>query len=247
MSRANQDQKNLEIHILCTAPRLLEPFQEVGVIKEAFRSHRVQWNTLNLFDFAEGKYGSIDDRPFGGGEGMVIKASVVERALDTIPDWEKKKRVYLSPQGKVWDQSMARSWIKTHSQIILLCGRYRGVDQRAIDHFGFEEISIGNYILSGGELAALVILDSIIRLLPGILGNPNSLEQDSFPPRSPFLLEAPVYTRPAVWKDLEVPEVLLSGNHEAIRKWKEQKSLEVTKIKRPDLWSQFENQKKPKQ
>lgn len=195
--------------------------------------------TINLHDFGTGIHRAIDDRPYGGGDGMVITAPTIEKAMTHVLAKKSKertlKKIYLSAQGKTWNQSLAREIaVNEQEDLILLCGRYGGVDQRALDYYGFEEISIGPYILSGGELAAMVIIDSILRLLPNTLGNPRSATEDSYS-LYPHWLEPPLFTRPEEWEQLKVPSVLLSGHHEHIKQWKKVAALWTTWSKHPEL------------
>lgn len=187
------------------------------------------YTAINLRDFATDNYKTVDDTPFGGGAGMVIKPDIIDAAVKSIPDAGRK--IYLSPRGKLLDQKLARE-LAAEQTLTLLCGRYEGVDQRALDHHQFEEISIGDYILSGGEIAAQVLLDAIIRLLPGVLSNQDTHEEESF---SDNLLEYPHFTRPAEWMGQKVPEILLSGHHQRIKDWRFEQQLAITRARRPDL------------
>ena len=192
--------------------------------------------TLDLRTFGEGKHRNVDDTPAGGGAGMVLRADVVDRALrqaatGTPPDRARWPIVYLSPRGKPFDQSTARRWAACDG-ITLLCGRFEGVDQRVLDHWGIEEVSLGDFVLTGGEIAAQAMLDATVRLIPGVLGNHASTEEESF---SDGLLEHPQYTRPAIWEGREIPAVLTSGNHREIEKWRRAERERLTAERRPDL------------
>lgn len=192
------------------------------------------YHTVNIRDFAQGVHKSVDDTPFGGGAGMVMRPDIIEKALLSIPDQGRK--IYLSPRGKVLTQALAKE-LAAASILTLLCGRYEGVDQRVLDAHDFEEISIGDYVLSGGEPAALILMDACIRLLPGVLGNDATLNEESF---SAGLLEYPHYTRPASWtsangQTYEVPAVLQSGHHEKITTWRREQAQSLTARRRPDL------------
>jgi tRNA (guanine37-N1)-methyltransferase len=199
---------------------------------------------IQLRDFATDKHHSVDDTCFGGGAGMVLRPNVVDAALEHVKLREEvnaKNRplIYLTPRGKTLDQSMVRRYALESSGVVLLCGRYEGVDHRVIEHWeeqGMEEVSIGDYILSGGEIAALTLLDACIRLLPGVIGKEESLTSESF---ELGLLEYPQYTRPQVWKDKIVPEVLLSGDHQKIAAWRQKEAVRITQIRRPDLWVRY--------
>ena len=196
---------------------------------------------LDIFDlrlFGEGRHRNVDDTPAGGGAGMVLRADVLDRALiaaNAAPGGEDRARwplVYLSPRGQKFDQVLARRWSQA-AGVTLLCGRFEGVDQRFLDHHRVEEVSLGDFVLSGGEIAAQAMLDAVVRLLPGVLGNQASVEEESF---SDGLLEFPQFTKPALWNDLAVPEVLLSGNHGEIAKWRRAQAEAITRERRPDLW-----------
>lgn len=192
---------------------------------------------VNIRDYAKDERGTVDDTPYGGGAGMVLKADVVADALEKN---SAKKIIYLSPRGKVLNQKIARELSK-EKEISLLCGRYEGVDQRVLDEFAIEEISIGDYVLSGGELAAFVLIDAVLRNVEGVLGADESLSEESFGsaknPGYDNLLEYPHYTRPAEWRGRKVPEMLLSGHHKNINEWRKKQSIELTKKIRPDLFS----------
>lgn len=202
------------------------------------------WNLrmLQLRDFGEGKHRNVDDTPAGGGAGMVIRADVMARALDAARADATGKAlpiVYMSPRGKPLTQARARE-LAQGPGITLICGRFEGVDERVLEAYGVEEISIGDYVLTGGELAAQVLIDATVRLIPRVLGNQESLAEESF---SDGLLEHPQYTKPAQWDGRAVPDVLLSGNHAAISKWRGQEAERLTKERRPDLWRAYQDRK----
>jgi len=188
-------------------------------------------------DHAVGKHLNVDDSPFGGGAGMVMRPDVLGSAIDQAKavSGKDKRLIYFSPRGRVLDQEMVRE-LSEEPGVILVCGRFEGVDQRVLDARNVEEVSLGDFILSGGEVAALALLDAVVRLLPGVTGNVESLEDESF---ETGLLEYPHYTRPAVWEDRSVPEVLLSGHHEKIKDWRKRQSMELTKQRRADLWDRW--------
>lgn len=226
-------------YVLSAIPEYLVPLPQFGVTKAAFHSGQARLVVLNLHDFGLGVHRAIDDRPYGGGDGMVLTAPTIERVMAHLQSIQTKersiKKIYLSAQGPVWNQTLAQTLAaNTQEDLILLCGRYGGIDQRALDYYGFEEISIGPYILSGGELAAMVIMDSILRLLPNTLGNKRSATEDSYS-LYPHWLEPPLYTRPEEWQQLKVPAVLLSGHHEHIKQWKKVAALWTTWSKHPEL------------
>ena len=191
-------------------------------------------DVVDIRDFARDKHRSVDDTPFGGGAGMVMRAEVIDAALEQVSE-APGPLYYLSPRGRLLDQALVRE-LAAGEGIRLLCGRYEGIDQRVLDARGIEEISVGDYVLSGGETAALVLLDAVVRLLPGVMGNAESPDEESF---EAGLLEYPQYTRPAVWQGREVPEVLQSGNHARIREWRHRRAEETTKARRPDLWTRY--------
>ena len=194
------------------------------------------YTTVNPRDFATDKHQTVDDTPYGGGAGMVLRPDILERALLSIPSEKHGRLIYMSPRGKVLNQNLVQD-LTTEDNLTILCGRYEGVDQRFLDAYGIEEISIGDYVLSGGEPAAMIMMDACIRLLPGVMGNEDTAGEESF---SNGLLEYPHYTKPAEWQDAngkthEVPEVLRSGNHAKINEWRHEQSMELTKKVRPDL------------
>lgn len=220
--------------IITIFPEIFSGVLDTGIIRRARQSGIADIRVINLRDFATDKHKQVDDRPFGGGEGMVFMAEPVFAAVEHCREGRNKdtSRVFLlSPQGKTWTQEMALK-MSGISQAILICGRYEGVDQRIVDHLVDQEISVGDFILSGGEIPAMVILDSVVRLLPGALGNKDSAVNESF---SSGLLDCPHYTRPAVFRGMAVPDVLLSGDHAKIAKWRREKALEKTLCRRPEL------------
>ncbi len=221
----------MRFDVLTIFPEVFHPYLKCGVLGKAVERGLIQIRIVNIRDFASGKHKNTDDRPYGGGEGMVMKPEPIYNALESIDREENSLVVLLSPQGERFDQEMA--WeLSKYDQLILICGRYEGVDERVRILCAEKEISIGDYILTGGELAALVVIDAVSRLIPGVLGGQFSNVEESF---SNGLLEYPQYTRPRVFKGLEVPEVLLSGNHEQIKKWRRREAIKRTLERRPDL------------
>ncbi|MCB6179895.1 tRNA (guanosine(37)-N1)-methyltransferase TrmD [Rhodobacter sp. Har01] len=197
-------------------------------------------DTTALRQFGEGRHRTVDDTPAGGGAGMVLRADVVDAALraamqDAAPDRARWPLVYVSPRGPRFDQATARRWA-AGTGITLLCGRFEGVDQRVLDHWQIEEVSLGDFVLTGGEIAAQAMLDATVRLLPGVLGNAASTEEESF---SHGLLEHPHYTRPQVWEGREIPPVLTGGNHAEVAKWRRAQAEALTAARRPDLWERL--------
>ncbi len=225
----------MKFDVLTLFPEMLTAYLQQGVLGRAVKRGLVDVNLINIRDFARGTHKTTDDRPYGGGEGMVMKPGPIYRALESVDRVDGKSPVILlSPQGKLFDQSIA--WeMSGWDQLILVCGRYEGIDERIKLTCIDMELSIGDYILSGGELGAMVIVDAVSRLIPGVLGGERSNLEDSF---EDGLLEYPQYTRPRVFQDKEVPEILLSGNHEKIRVWRREQSLKRTLEKRPDLLQQ---------
>ncbi|MBV2141965.1 tRNA (guanosine(37)-N1)-methyltransferase TrmD [Falsochrobactrum sp. TDYN1] len=195
-------------------------------------------DTVQIRDFAEGRHRMVDDTPSGGGAGMVMKADVVARALDSVADG--RPMLLMTPRGTPLTQSRVRE-LAEGSGAIIVCGRFEGVDERVIEGRALEEISIGDYILSGGETAAIVLLDAVVRLLPGVMGNQQSGETESF---ETGLLEHPHYTRPQVWEDRAIPEILTSGNHGAIDRWRHEQAERITRERRPDLWDAYQEKRR---
>lgn len=220
-------------HILTIFPDFFKGPFACGVVGKAIESGAVELHIHNLRDWTSDRHRTVDDRPFGGGEGMVMKAEPLFRAVESI--WPErspgKKVLLLSAQGRLFDQSVARE-LSTIGEILLICGRYEGVDERVAEHLCDEELSIGDYVLSGGELAAAVVVDAVARLLPGVLGNEASAVRESF---TEGLLDCPHWTRPADFRGWKAPEVLLNGNHEQIRQWRSRAAYEKTVRQRPDL------------
>jgi len=230
----------MKFNILTIFPEIFNVLNH-GVISKAFEKNL----SINCYDIRENainKHGQIDGKPYGGGEGMLMMAQPLKETLSKISSKDRGHVIYLSPQGKRLSQESVINYSKMKS-LTLVCGRYEGVDQRFIDKYVDEEISIGDFILSGGEYAAICLIDAIARNLPGTIGNEDSIKNDSF---SNGLLKGPAYTRPEIFEDIKVPDVLLSGNHSKINEWKTQKSLIQTYIRRPDLINELKLTKKQK-
>jgi tRNA (guanine37-N1)-methyltransferase len=225
-------------------PELFRSILEHGVFKRAIAAGCAEIRLHDLRDFTDDRHRTVDDRPFGGGPGMVFKPEPVFRAVAAIKTEAVGAGfpvILLSPQGRLLTQAVAQE-LSREARVALICGRYEGVDERVADHLATDELSIGDFVLSGGELAAAVVMEAVIRLLPGVLGNEESCQQDSFAswkegahPGRAGLLDCPHYTRPAEFQGWKVPDVLLSGNHEQIRQWRRQRALEKTWRRRPDL------------
>ena len=222
----------MRFDVVTLFPDMLQAMIGDGVTGRAFDKGLAQLATWNPRDYTRDVHRTVDDRPYGGGPGMVMKVEPLQAAIEDAKQAAPESRVaYLSPQGKELNQSAVRE-LAQRDGVILIAGRYEGIDERVIDRYVDEEWSIGDYVLSGGELPALVLMDAVLRLLPGVLGDADSAEQDSF---TEGLLDCPHYTRPEQFADMPVPDVLKSGNHEAIRRWRLQQSLGRTWLRRPDL------------
>ena len=220
-------------HILTLFPEMFPGPLGFSIIGKALEKKNWSLKLINLQNFSKKGPKYVDDKPYGGGSGMIIKSEIVHEALkQTIKKIKNNySLVYLTPKGKKLDQKKIKRFVKRNN-LILVCGKYEGIDQRVIDAWKMEEISMGDYILSGGEIAAMSLIDSCVRLLPNVLGSARSLENETFENN---LLEYPQYTKPREWLGKKVPEVLLSGNHRKINEWKKKESIRITKIKRPDL------------
>ena len=205
-----------------------------GLYGKALSKKLWDLNIVNIRDAAEDKHKTVDDTPYGGGSGMLLKADVLAKSLDQNKI-EGERVIYLSPKGKKFDQNYARE-LSNEKSVSFICGHFEGVDERVLSTRNIEEISIGDYILSGGETATFVLIDSILRLLPGVLGNENSRVEESF---ENGLLEYPQYTKPQIWEEKAVPEVLLSGDHSKIKDWRLSQSEAITRVRRPDLWQKY--------
>ena len=205
-----------------------------GLYGKALSKELWNLNVVNIRDVAEDKHKTVDDTPYGGGSGMLLKADTLAKSLDQNKT-EGDRIIYLSPKGKKFDQLYAQELSKEKS-VSFICGHFEGVDERVLSTRNIEEVSIGDYVLSGGETAAFVVIDSILRLLPGVLGNENSKMDESF---KNGLLEYPQYTKPQIWEEKAVPDVLLSGDHNKIKDWRLSQSEAITRVRRPDLWQKY--------
>jgi tRNA (guanine37-N1)-methyltransferase len=225
----------INFKIFTIFPELFPGALSASITGSALEKKLWSIEAINIRDYAFDERGTVDDAPYGGGAGMVLKADVIAEALEKNP---AKKIIYLSPRGKVFNQKIARELAK-EKEIAVLCGRYEGVDQRVLDEFEIEEISIGDYVLSGGEIAAYVFIDAILRNVDGVLGADESLNEESFGSKNgddfENLLEYPHFTRPQEWRGRTVPEVLTSGHHKKINEWRKEQALELTKKRRPEL------------
>ena len=231
----------MRFDVITLFPELFGPFLQAGVTRRAFETRQVDVRLWNPRDFAEGNYRRVDDRPFGGGPGMVMLAEPLERCLQAIraerAETKPAPLVLFSPIGQKLQHSGVQSWSDS-AGAVLLCGRYEGVDQRFIDRHVTQQISLGDFVLSGGEIAAMALLDAVARLQPGVLNDEGSHQLDSFNPALDGLLDSPHYTRPEVWQGQAVPEALLSGHHARIERWRREQSLALTARHRPELIAQ---------
>ena len=234
---------HLRIDILTTFPELFSPDPPgalgVSIPARARRAGLVDWHATNIRDFADNTHQKTDDRPFGGGPGMVMMCQPIWDAVRAVEaaDPRPAKRILLTPQGRPLEQRIVED-LAHEDRLLLIAGHYEGIDERVIRRLEPMELSLGDYVLSGGEVAALVLIDAVVRLLPGALGHEDSAASDSFAPVGPSgarLLDCPHYTRPRVWNGMEVPEVLISGDHERVAQWRREQTLERTRIRRPDL------------
>jgi len=226
----------VEIQVITIFPEMCRSIAEFGVIRQAVDAGQLHFDCLNPRDFVVDKHRSVDDRPYGGGPGMLLRPGPLAECIDLAKKENGGPVVYLTPQGRKLDQMLVNK-LGSESGLILLAGRYEGIDERVIQTRVDYEVSVGDYVLSGGELGAMIIVDAISRLLPGVLGNELSAEQDSF---AQGMLDYPHYTRPEIFEDIRVPSVLLSGDHEKIGQWRLMQALIRTKERRPDLFSNLD-------
>ncbi|MBT3352429.1 MAG: tRNA (guanosine(37)-N1)-methyltransferase TrmD [Nitrospinaceae bacterium] len=222
----------MRFDVLTVFPDMLETVLDYGVVGRAREQGLVEFKAWDLRDFAEGSYRQVDDTPYGGGGGMVMKPEPLARAIETISADRAPRRIFMTPQGSRFDQKKAEELAEKARPLLFICGRYEGVDERIREEFIDEEISIGDYVLTGGELPALAVIDAVSRLLPGVLGNEDSAANDSF---TTGLLDCPHYTRPPEFRGKRVPDVLLSGDHEKIRLWRREEALKRTQARRGDM------------
>jgi len=229
--------KSWQAQVLTLFPEQFPGILGASLPGKALKDGLWSLETLDIRSFASDKHASVDDTPYGGGAGMVMRADVIDAAIKGAEAkfGSAHRKFYLSPRGRVLTQSLVKELVQAPN-ILLLCGRYEGVDQRVIEAQGLEEISLGDFVLAGGEVAAMALIEACVRLLPGVLGNSSTTEEESF---EAGLLEYPHYTRPAVWNGREVPEVLMSGHHEKVRIWRQHEAEKLTKARRPDLYEQY--------
>lgn len=224
----------MKFHVLTLFPEMFPPVLGASILGRAERSGILSFHYVNIRDYSTDKRRRVDDTPFGGGKGMLMQAQPVFDALRSVGA-ESKRILYMSPRGRKLDPALVRS-LAGEEELVILCGHYEGIDQRILDHWPIEEVSIGDYVLTGGETAAMVLIDSVSRLLPGVLSKEGAAVEESV---YSGLLEYPQYTQPREYEGMAVPEVLVSGNHRLIHLWKFEESLKLTKRKRPDLFDEF--------
>lgn len=234
----------MELYFITIFPELFEKPLETGILGIAAKKGAAGYHLVDLRDFAEDRYGTVDDYPYGGGPGMVMMAPPIVKAVESVRSPEERESspvILLSPSGARFDQETAQR-LSRADKVVFICGRYKGVDERVVDILGAEPVSIGDYVLSGGELPALVVADAVVRNLPDVLGDERSRETDSFSGERGASLDAAYYTRPPEFRGMKVPDVLLSGNHGKIDEWRVESSRERTKARRPDLWEALDEE-----
>jgi len=219
-------------------PELFPGPLDIGLYKRALEKKLWSLEVINIRDYASDKHNTVDDTPFGGGSGMLMRADVIANSLDKNISNKNDSIIYLSPKGKKFDQSYAKKI--SNKNINIICGHFEGIDERILKTRNIEEVSVGDFILSGGEIGALIVIDTIVRLIPGVLGNSNSLTDETFERN---LLEYPQYTKPQKWEKNDVPEVLLSGDHAKIKSWRLAQAEDITRRRRPDLWEKYKKNK----
>ena len=229
----------MKINFLTLFPEMFPSFLGYSLMGKALEKGLWSYDTVNIRDFATDNYKTVDDTPFGGGAGQVMKADVVDSAIRSV--YKKGALLYMTPKGKPLTQETVIRLAK-EDEITILSGRFEGIDERVIESWPFEQISIGDFVLSGGEPAALALTDAVLRYVPGVLGNADSVAEESF--SGDGLLEYPQYTRPAVWNGKSVPEVLLSGHHKNIEVWRKEQSIKITQQNRPDIWQKYQDNHK---
>jgi tRNA (guanine37-N1)-methyltransferase len=225
-----------KVTILTLFPEMFPGPLGHSLLGKALHKHMWKLEVVDIRKFAEDKHQTVDDTCFGGGPGMVLRPDVIDKALDSVMEKGKARLIHLTPRGRVFQQPLAQEMADSPLPFVFLCGRYEGIDQRVLDAWQAEDVSLGDFVLTGGELAAMTILDAVLRLIPGVVGDEASLEEESF---SKGLLEYPQYTRPREWQGREVPPVLLSGHHKEIAAWRLQQAEAITRERRPDLWEKY--------
>ena len=234
-----------KVSIITPTPEIITSVMQNSIVVKAKNNNIVDFEIINLRDYSDKKYKKVDDNPYGGGAGMVMMAEPLFKAIDDLlkkMDSDNNfKIIYPNPQGKTWDHNKALSFSSSNENLIFICGHYKGIDERVIEKYVTDEYSLGDYVISNGELSSLVIIDSIVRLMPGVLNHISSAQTDSFYNN---LLDAPYYTNPRELDGMKVPDVLLSGDHKKIKSWKNKNRKSRTMINRPDLWNRYINENK---
>ena len=225
-----------EARVFTLYPEIFPGPLNFGIYKRALEKKLWSLEVINIRDYAKDKHKTVDDTPFGGGSGMLLRPDVIANSIDENITNKNESIIYLSPKGKQFNQLYAKKLLK--KKVNIICGHFEGVDQRLLETRNIEEISIGDFILSGGEIGALAIIDTVVRLIPGVLGNQNSLSEETFEGN---LLEYPQYTKPQKWEKRDVPDVLLSGDHSKIKDWRLDQSEDITRRRRPDLWKKYKD------
>ena len=238
---------SINFKIFTLFPEVFDSYLKSSILGRALNKNIWNYQLINIRDYSKDRFKHVDDVPYSGGSGMVIKPDIIADAIDKNCDVPKTHFFYMSPRGEVFNQKLVNEVLK-YNEIAIICGRYEGIDQRVIDEYNMKEISIGDYVLTGGELPAMVVIDTCVRCIKNVLGNSNSLDTESFGginnTNYDNLLEYPLYTRPSIWRNRKVPDVLLSGHHSNIEKWKISESERITKERRTDLWNKYIEDKK---
>jgi len=227
-----------KVRIFTLYPEMFPGPLDIGLNKKAQDKKLWSLEVVNIRDYSLDKHKAVDDTPFGGGSGMLMRADVIANSLDKNISNKNEPIIFLSPKGKKFDQSYAKKIL--NNNINLICGHFEGVDQRLLENRNIEEVSVGDFVLSGGEIGAFVLIDTVVRLIPGVIGNSSSLTEETFENN---LLEYPQYTKPQVWEKKSVPDVLLSGDHAKIKDWRLTQSKDITRRRRPDLWEKYKKNK----
>lgn len=232
----------MNITVFTLFPSLIQSYCNESLLGKSLKNKLWNINIVDIRNYAEDVRKTVDDTPYSGGHGMVIKPNIVGKAIDNNCNVQNTKFFYMSPRGKHIDQQLIKKVLDIKN-VAVLCGRYEGVDQRVIDEYNMEELSIGDFVLMGGEIPALAFIESLVRCIPDVVGDSNSIKEDSFGGASgddfDYLLEYPIYTKPAIWKGRRVPNVLLSGNHKEIYNWKIKSAIEITRQRRVDVWQKY--------
>ena len=227
-----------KVRIFTLYPEMFPGPLDIGLNKKALDKKLWSLEVINIRDYSFDKHKTVDDTPFGGGSGMLMRADVIASSLDKNITDKNEPIIFLSPKGKKFDQSYARKMLNKNVNII--CGHFEGADQRLLETRNIEEVSVGDFVMSGGEIGAFILIDSVVRLIPGVIGNSDSLNEESFEKN---LLEYPQYTKPQIWEEKSVPEVLLSGDHAKIKDWRLAQSEDITRRRRPDIWEKYKKNK----